>query len=189
MTRTILSTVLLLTCSVLCQAQEKTSDYYWYRGKQIEVKVNHDNLLVYYKNPSVTEEHLIQTYGIKPEGVAEQDYDYDKKIYYNVFSFDSNQYDSIYQGLLREENVLSVQRCYGEDIPTPTGRHFYVNLKSAEDISLLEDITENIMVNRLSNCLIIPAMFCMSEKLFLPSMLFRSDICIKRIARKQMVFR
>ncbi|MCQ2111260.1 MAG: S8 family serine peptidase [Bacteroidaceae bacterium] len=43
---------------------------------------------------------------------------------------------------MREENVQSIQRCYGKDIPTPTGRHFYVNLKSAEDLYLLEEVAD-----------------------------------------------
>ncbi|MCQ2110363.1 MAG: hypothetical protein MJY79_02560 [Bacteroidaceae bacterium] len=83
----------------MCQAQNKTKDYYWYKGKQVEVTVNHNNLMVYYMNPSETEDHLKRTYGMVPEGVPESDYDYDKEIYFNIFSFDSTQYDFIYQSI------------------------------------------------------------------------------------------
>lgn len=137
----LIMSILLQTCLVPCHAECMLCDYYWYKGKQTEVPVNRENLLLYYQNSTSTEARLQQTYGIKPVDIAFQDSDYDKDVYYTIFTVDSTQYDFVFQSLMAEENILSVQRCYGDNLPTPTGRHFYVNLKSPEDISLLEGVS------------------------------------------------
>lgn len=134
----------MLFYSALCFAENFSyGNYYYYQGKRIELPLNKNKLLVYYKNQPSIEKELQKDYQInKIEHSSEKN-----GVICSEFLIESeNEYKSTLEKLRADSRIVDVERFFGEEKPVSVSNHFYVNLLRPDDVWFLNQMAEEMNV-------------------------------------------
>lgn len=135
---------LLVICTQFCVVNgQALGNYYYYKNNKVELPLNKERLLLYYRNNPDTEKHLETEYRI----TKVQDRDYasleQKDILCGEFQLNNAQdYYTTLDFLHSDQSIIDVERVFGSDNPVSISNQFYVNLHNPEDFELLKQMAE-----------------------------------------------
>ena len=135
--------MLFVFCASLCKVNgQPYGNYYYYKNNKVELPLNKERMLLYYKNNPVSEKHLETEYGmtkVQDRCVSSEQ----KDILCGEFQLENAQdYFTILERLHSDQNIIDIERVFGSENPLSISNQFYVNLHNPEDYELLEQMAD-----------------------------------------------
>ncbi len=135
-------TVVILNTLFVSAQTAKTVNYY-YRGETIEAPLHNNYFLVYFDLEQLTEEQISDNFDI-----IQVEYVEDSR-FCCMLNIPNNNYDSVVNHFRKIQYVTDVEPVIGGDFPVGVSNKFYVQLKSSNDVQLLETFAKQTMAKLL----------------------------------------